>query len=231
MHGDTTSTGEDELDNALLQLPSGPLPLPKPRPSPPALRSNGYHSRLTMKNQTPLADVLPLVNLTIRPANFATLTLLHQHLHALNLTSADRLRPSWDNYFMTLAELASLRSNCMKRRVGAVLVSSSRKTVLSTGYNGTPRGMTNCAEGGCARCNSASKASALIGGAGSKAMSRQGSAEPVRSGMEMEECLCLHAEENALLEAGRERASGVGVDGGAILYCNTYVRAGRSNED
>lgn len=52
------------------------------------------------------------------------------------------LRPSWDSYFMTLAGLASLRSNCMKRRVGAVLVTNREKRVLSTGYNGTPRGMS-----------------------------------------------------------------------------------------
>lgn len=59
-------------------------------------------------------------------------------------------------------------------------------------YNGTPRGLTNCNEGGCTRCNSASETS--------------------------DECVCLHAEENALLEAGRER-----VGDGAVLYCNTYV--------
>jgi deoxycytidylate deaminase len=109
---------------------------------------------------------------------------------------------------VTLAELASLRSNCMKRRVGAVLISSTRKVVISTGYNGTPRGMPNCSDGGCQRCNSASR------------LSSKGSA-PVRSGTEMEECLCLHAEENALLEAGRERA-GAG-EGGGTLYCNTCV--------
>jgi hypothetical protein len=40
----------------------------------------------------------------------------------------------------------------MKRRVGALLVRSNR--IVSTGYNGTPRGMRNCNEGGCARCNS-----------------------------------------------------------------------------
>ena len=61
-------------------------------------------------------------------------------------------------------------------------------------YNGTPRGVLNCNEGGCIRCNSASETS--------------------------DECVCLHAEENALLEAGRER-----VGDGAVLYCNTFVPA------
>lgn len=51
----------------------------------------------------------------------------------------------------TLASLASHRSNCMKRRVGALLVRSKR--ILSTGYNGTPRGTKNCNHGGCRRCN------------------------------------------------------------------------------
>ena len=92
---------------------------------------------------------------------------------------------------MTLASLAARRSNCMKRRVGCVLVHSNR--VISTGYNGTPRHLKNCSEGGCLRCNS---------GEG--------------SGMGLGTCLCLHAEENALLEAGRER-----IREGSILYCDT----------
>lgn len=57
-------------------------------------------------------------------------------------------------------------------------------------YNGTPRGLVNCNEGGCTRCN---------------------------HGAHEDACLCLHAEENALLEAGRERIDG------ATLYCNTYA--------
>lgn len=120
-----------------------------------------------------------------------SLPLLHQQLAALNLLNPERLRPSWDAYFMQLASLAAKRSNCMKRRVGCVLIREKR--VISTGYNGTPRGLTNCNEGGCARCNNGT-----AGGVG------------------LSTCLCIHAEENALLEAGRER---VGV--GAILYCDT----------
>ncbi|KIW14584.1 hypothetical protein PV08_07368 [Exophiala spinifera] len=112
-------------------------------------------------------------------------------LSTLDLPSPDRLRPTWDAYFMTLAHLASRRSNCMKRRVGCVLVHNSR--IISTGYNGTPRNLRNCNEGGCARCNSAST-----------------------GGSALSTCLCLHAEENALLEAGRER-----IREGCILYCDT----------
>lgn len=72
---------------------------------------------------------------------------LHAALASLNLPNEARLRPSWDQYFMQLADLAAHRSNCMKRRVGCVIVREKR--VISTGYNGTPRGMTNCNEGGC----------------------------------------------------------------------------------
>ncbi|KIH86696.1 dCMP deaminase [Sporothrix brasiliensis 5110] len=105
------------------------------------------------------------------------------------------LRPSWDRYFMSLASLAAQRSNCMKRRVGCVLVREKR--VVSTGYNGTPRGLRNCGEGGCGRCN---------GGLG--------------AGVALATCLCLHAEENALLEAGRERIPTASL-ANTILYCDT----------
>jgi deoxycytidylate deaminase len=117
-----------------------------------------------------------------------------------------------DGLSQTLASLASRRSNCMKRRVGAILVRENR--ILATGYgkrasltphsevmttnhryNGTPRGLKNCNEGGCSHCN-----------------------EKLKPQDNSQECLCLHAEENALLEAGRER---VGRD--CVLYCNTYV--------
>lgn len=116
---------------------------------------------------------------------------LREAIRSLDLTDEARLRPSWDQYFMQLADLAAHRSNCMKRRVGCCIVREKR--VISTGYNGTPRGMTNCNEGGCPRCNNAAK-----GGVG------------------LSTCLCLHAEENALLEAGRDR-----IGESAILYCNT----------
>lgn len=72
---------------------------------------------------------------------------LHQTLKELDLPNEQRFRPNWDQYFMQLASLAAQRSNCMKRRVGSVLVREKR--VISTGYNGTPRNLKNCNEGGC----------------------------------------------------------------------------------
>ena len=56
-------------------------------------------------------------------------------------------RPNWDEYFMLQAKLAALRSNCITRHVGAVIVRDHRQ--LATGYNGTPPGIKNCFEGGC----------------------------------------------------------------------------------
>lgn len=111
-------------------------------------------------------------------------------LEKLGPMSSERVRPSWTSYFMKLSDLAAQRSNCMKRRVGCVLVKGN--VVVSTGYNGTPRGMPNCNEGGCTRCN-----------------------EGHGSGASLATCLCLHAEENAIIEAGRARTVG------CTLFCNT----------
>ncbi|KAF8846062.1 putative dCMP deaminase [Paxillus ammoniavirescens] len=138
-----------------------------------------------------LRGINPFVKLNVINT-FQSISELHCHLDLLDMASSERLRPQWDTYFMawnTLADLASQRSNCMKRRVGAILVRENR--IVATGYNGTPRGVTNCNEGGCAHCNRTST-------------------------IDDAECLCLHAEENALLEAGRDR---VGLN--AILFCNT----------
>lgn len=158
---------------------------------------------------TGLTSLRRFSHLTVHNS-FSSLTHLHSHLAQLNLPSQQRLRPCWDTYFLKLCNLASLRSNCMKRRVGAVLVSSNR--ILATGYNGTPSGLKNCNQGGCARCNNtlAPSASALS----SNADARAGSSA---CGQNLEECLCLHAEENALLEAGRGKIAAAG----ATMYCNT----------
>ncbi|MBN1688739.1 MAG: dephospho-CoA kinase [Candidatus Omnitrophica bacterium] len=87
-----------------------------------------------------------------------------------------QVRPDWDHYFMEIAKVAALRSNCMKRRVAAVIVKDKR--IIATGYNGTPRGIKNCNEGGCPRCNSL---------------------EP--SGKGLPDCVCSHAEENAIVQS------------------------------
>ncbi|GAA5925696.1 hypothetical protein JCM3775_001476 [Rhodotorula graminis] len=211
-----------------------PRPVLTPDPSPELYRSTGAPSlpspAHTPSTDTLLSSILPLASLVL-PNPYPSLA---PFLSSLSLPLlAEALRPSWDTYFMLLATLASLRSNCMKRRVGAVLVRDKR--VVSTGYNGTPRGVTNCGEGGCKRCNSHGDGWALGAGAGSTehstgagAAGERAGAGPAtattttmsRVGEALDECLCLHAEENALLEAGRERVSGGGTLG-AVLYCNT----------
>ena len=90
--------------------------------------------------------------------------------------SQEHKRPDWDEYFMNIAEVVASRSNCSRRHVAAVIVKEHR--IISTGYNGTPRGVKNCFEGGCPRC---------------------GSTTP--SGEGLEECICSHGEENAILQA------------------------------
>ena len=103
-----------------------------------------------------------------------------------------RNRPGWDRYFMDIAHVAATRSNCSRRQVAAVLVRDRR--IISTGYNGTPRGVKNCCDGGCPRCNSNTP-----------------------SGSNLHECLCSHAEENAIVQAAYH---GIAVKG-ATLY-TTY---------
>lgn len=83
------------------------------------------------------------------------------------------------------------RANCTGRRVGAVIVRDRR--ILSTGYNGTPSEMMNCEEGGCHRC-------------------AHPDAYPPGEGYDL--CICVHAEQNALLAAAR---FGVAVEG-CTLY-------------
>jgi dCMP deaminase len=101
-------------------------------------------------------------------------------------------RPDWDEYFMNIAQVVASRSNCIKRKVAAVVVKDRR--IISTGYNGTPRGTRNCNEGGCPRCN-----------------------ELAPSGTALEECLCSHAEENAITQSAYH---GISVQG-TTLY-STY---------
>jgi len=102
-------------------------------------------------------------------------------------------RPSWDEYFMDIAELVSKRSTCLRRKVGAVLVRDKR--ILSTGYNGAPTGIQHCREVGCLR-----------------------EQLNVPSGERHELCRGLHAEQNAIIQAALH---GVSIRGSTI-YCTNH---------
>jgi dCMP deaminase len=108
------------------------------------------------------------------------------------VTTAKRVRPDWDTYFMDMAKLASRRSSCLRRSVGAVLVKDCR--VLSTGYNGVPSGVAHCEVTGCLR-----------------------EKLNVSSGERHELCRGLHAEQNAIIQAAFH---GVSIRE-AVLYCTT----------
>lgn len=99
-------------------------------------------------------------------------------------------RPDWDTYFIDIAHVVARRSNCRRRQVAAVIVLEKR--IISTGYNGTPRGIRNCFDGGCPRC-----------------------AGDAASGHNLGDCICAHAEENSIVQAAYH---GISVRGGT-LYC------------
>ena len=98
-------------------------------------------------------------------------------------------RPSWDDYFMTIAREVATRSTCLRRHCGAVVVKDRR--ILATGYNGTPRNLRHCEEVGCLR-------------------EQRG----VASGSNHELCRGIHAEQNAVVQAA---LYGVAIDG-AVIY-------------
>jgi dCMP deaminase len=98
-------------------------------------------------------------------------------------------RPSWDEYFVSIARHVAERSTCLRRHTGAVLVKDKR--ILSTGYNGAPSRLAHCEEAGCLR----------------EQMS-------VPSGSNHELCRGIHAEQNAVVQAARH---GIAIDG-ATLY-------------
>lgn len=91
---------------------------------------------------------------------------------------------------MDITRVVAERSTCLRRKVGATLVKEKR--LLTTGYNGAPRGLAHCSEVGCLR-----------------------EAYGVPSGERHELCRGTHAEQNAIVQAA---LYGVAIEG-ATLYC------------
>ncbi|HDZ18970.1 MAG TPA: dCMP deaminase family protein, partial [archaeon] len=99
---------------------------------------------------------------------------------------------SKDEYFMKIAEVVSLRSTCIKRSVGAILVKDSH--IISTGYNGTPAGFKHCTKETCVRQN-------------------------LKSGENPELCRGVHSEINCIVQAA---IHGTSIKGDTILYSTTF---------
>ncbi len=100
------------------------------------------------------------------------------------MNEVNSVRPDWDEYFIEIAKVISSRSTCLRRKYGAVIVKD--KVIVSTGYNGSPRGMTNCIDiGKCKR----------------KELN-------IPAGERYELCEAVHAEQNAIINAPPERMKG-----------------------
>jgi len=112
---------------------------------------------------------------------------------SLEQNSNRLVRPSWDEYFIEIAELVKERSTCLRRKVGVVIVKNNR--ILTTGYNGAPPGAMHCDEVGCLR----------------DIMS-------IPSGERHELCRALHGEQNAVIQAAKY---GIPIEGGTV-YTTTY---------
>jgi len=99
-------------------------------------------------------------------------------------------RPIWDDYFLKMALLVAERSTCRRHHVGAVIVRDKR--VLATGYNGAPKGAADCLDLGCLRDEL-----------------------NIPSGTRHEICRAIHAEQNAIIQAGLHGVSIVD----SSMYC------------
>ena len=102
---------------------------------------------------------------------------------------------------MQIALDVQRRSNCSRRQFGAVIVGPQHE-IVATGYNGTPGGTTNCFEGGCPRCSGETK-----------------------PGTGYDICLCVHAEENAMLLSPRAKLTNhvMIVTGRPCIICLRHI--------
>lgn len=100
------------------------------------------------------------------------------------------MRPAWDEYFLKIAMLVSERSTCVRHHVGAVIVKD--RQILTSGYNGAAAGQKDCLEMGCLR-----------------------NEMKIPSGTRHEICRAIHAEQNAIIQAGRHGA----VTSDSTIYC------------
>ena len=100
-------------------------------------------------------------------------------------------RPDWTEYFLDIAGAVGRRATCLRRRYGAIIVKDH--IIISTGYNGAPRGEANCLDTGICERERLN----------------------VPKGEKYELCVAVHAEQNAIIQAAK---LGVSIEG-ATLYC------------
>jgi dCMP deaminase len=127
-------------------------------------------------------------------------------------------RPSWDEYFIEIAKVVASRSTCLRRRYGAVIVKD--KVIVSTGYNGAPRGSINCVD-----LNKCKRRELNI-----------------PSGERYELCEAVHAEQNAIINGSPERMKdasiyiagseedGSAAEGKPCLLCARMIRNAQIKE-
>ena len=103
---------------------------------------------------------------------------------------------AWNDYFLEMAKTCSMRSNCLRAHVGAVIVGQDKK-IKATGYNGTPSGVESCYERGeCYRIKN-----------------------NIPSGTCYETCRSIHAEQNAIIQAGQDRC----MNGTMYIYGHNFI--------
>lgn len=102
-------------------------------------------------------------------------------------------RISKDQYYLDIALAVSKRSNCLRRHYGAIIVNNDE--IIATGYNGSPRGEINCCDVGVCRRQNAERYHSY------------------------EECLSIHAEQNAIISASRRDMIG----GTLYLSCENLI--------
>ena len=103
-------------------------------------------------------------------------------------------RIDWDTYFIEIAKVVAKRASCFRRQVGAVIVKDN--SIISTGYNGAPKGVLDCFENNeCMR-----------------------NTKNIPSGKNYEICMSLHAENNAITQCA---SNGVSCKGGTIYITHS----------
>lgn len=113
-------------------------------------------------------------------------------------------RLSWDQYFIQLTWAISERSNCIKNKGGSIIVSPDYR-IISTGYAGTPHGMDNCSERGCDYCRTKHSGKEKE----DKKVKEDQKEKEKEKEDEKELCVCIHSEENAILEIGRKEITNI----------------------